>query len=47
VNMLVNTDEGDVFTLGEYRQWLEADGFGDVRTVEVPSVSPVIVATKV
>ena len=47
VNMLVNTENGDVFTLGEYRDWLEAAGFGDVRAVEVPAPSPVIIATKV
>lgn len=46
VNMLVNTEEGDAFTFGEYRQWLEASGFGDVREVEIPAPSPVIVATK-
>jgi SAM-dependent methyltransferase len=46
VNMLVNTEDGDTFTFGEYRQWLEASGFGQVRTLDVPAPSPVIVATK-
>jgi ubiquinone/menaquinone biosynthesis C-methylase UbiE len=46
VNMLVNTEEGDTFTFSEYRQWLEASGFGEVRTLNVPAPSPVIVATK-
>jgi ubiquinone/menaquinone biosynthesis C-methylase UbiE len=46
VNMLVNTEEGDAFTFGEYRQWLEASGFGEVRMLDVPAPSPVIVATK-
>jgi hypothetical protein len=44
--MLVNTEEGDTFTFREYRQWLEASGFSDVRTLDVPAPSPVIVATK-
>ena len=47
VNMLVNTEEGDTFTFGEYRQWLEGSRFGDVRTLDVPAPSPVIIATKV
>lgn len=46
VNMLVNTEEGDTFTFGEYRQWLAASGFAEVRTLDVPAPSPVIVATK-
>jgi len=46
VNMLVNTEEGDTFTFGEYRQWLEAAGFRRVRTLETPSPSPLIVADK-
>ena len=46
VNMLVNTEEGDTFTLGEYQQWLAASGFGEICTLEVPAASPVILATK-
>jgi ubiquinone/menaquinone biosynthesis C-methylase UbiE len=46
VNMLVNTEEGDTFTFGEYRKWLEESGFRDVRTLEAPSPSPLILATK-
>ena len=46
VNMLVNTEDGDTFTLAQYRQWLEAAGFEQVRTVEAPSPSPLIIATK-
>jgi hypothetical protein len=44
--MLVNTDEGDTFTFGEYRQWLEGSGFGEVRALEVPAQSPVLIAAK-
>jgi len=46
VNMLVNTEDGDTFTLGEYRQWLGSSGFGDVQALDVPAPSPVIVATR-
>jgi ubiquinone/menaquinone biosynthesis C-methylase UbiE len=46
VNMLVNTEEGDTFTLAEYRAWLRAAGFRHVRTLEGPSPSPLIVASK-
>jgi ubiquinone/menaquinone biosynthesis C-methylase UbiE len=46
VNMLVNTEEGDTFTLEEYRAWLAAAGFHSVRTLAAPSPSPLIVASK-
>jgi ubiquinone/menaquinone biosynthesis C-methylase UbiE len=46
VNMLVNTEQGDTFTFNEIRRWLEEAGFRDVRTLEVPSVSPLVLATK-
>lgn len=36
VNMLVATDEGDVFTFGEYGDWLREAGFDDVRRIEFP-----------
>lgn len=46
VNMLVNTEEGDVFSFEEIRRWLEEAGFRNARTVECPGPSPLIVATK-
>ena len=46
VNMLVNTDEGDTFTVPEIFEWLGEAGFVDPRTLEVPSPSPLILATK-
>jgi ubiquinone/menaquinone biosynthesis C-methylase UbiE len=46
VNMLVNTAEGDAFTFAEYHQWLESAGFHQVRTLDSPSPSPLIVAKK-
>ena len=46
VNMLVNTEEGDTFTLAEYREWLLAAGFQQVRTLQAPSSSPLILASR-
>jgi hypothetical protein len=46
VNMLVNTDAGDTFTLAEMSSWLTEAGFKDVRTLEVPGPAPLILATK-
>ena len=46
LNMLLQTEEGAVFTLREYRAWLKAAGFGKVTTIPVPPPSTVIVATK-
>src|SRR5262245_23655832 len=36
VNMLVNSDQGDTFSLGEISGWLRDAGFEQVRTVEAP-----------
>lgn len=46
LNMLVNTDHGDTYTLPEYSQWLTAAGFTRVETLEIGLHSPTIVATK-
>ena len=46
LNMLLQTEEGNVFTLREYRAWLKAAGFRKVTTVPVPAPSPLILATK-
>jgi 3-hydroxy-5-methyl-1-naphthoate 3-O-methyltransferase len=46
LNMLLQTEEGGVFTLQEYRTWLKAAGFGKVTSIPVPPPSTVIVATK-
>lgn len=45
VNMLVNTEEGDTFTLSELRTWLEEAGFKTVETLAAPAPSPLIVAS--
>lgn len=47
LNMLVNTNEGDVFTIAEFRKWLTANGFKDIEILDkAPSISPLILATK-
>lgn len=47
VNMLVNSEQGDTFSLEEITGWLYAAKFQDVRTVEVPGLAPrIILATK-
>lgn len=46
VNMLVNTEQGDTYSFQELRDWLEQAGFKDVRTLEVPAPSPLVLATK-
>lgn len=46
LNMLLQTDEGAVFTLREYRDWLKTAGFSRVSTVPVPPPTTVILATK-
>jgi cyclopropane fatty-acyl-phospholipid synthase-like methyltransferase len=46
VNMLVNTVAGDTFTFAEMREWLLEAGFKKPRLLDVPSVSPLVLATK-
>ena len=46
LNMLLQTEDGNVFTLREYRNWLKATGFCKVATIPVPPPSTLIVATK-
>jgi ubiquinone/menaquinone biosynthesis C-methylase UbiE len=46
LNMLVNTDEGSTYTFSELRSWLTAAGFKDVRQLEAPAPSPLILANK-
>jgi 3-hydroxy-5-methyl-1-naphthoate 3-O-methyltransferase len=47
VNMLVNSECGDTFTLDEITDWLRAAGFDQVRTVDAPGIAPrIILATK-
>lgn len=46
VNMLVNTEAGDTYTLAELRGWLRESGFDTVETLTVPAPSPLILARK-
>lgn len=45
-NMLVNTDEGDTFSFEEISGWLKEAGFVDMRLLEAPGPSPLVLATK-
>jgi ubiquinone/menaquinone biosynthesis C-methylase UbiE len=46
LNMIAHTEAGDVFTMKQYREWLKGAGFKKITTVDVPSPSPLILATK-
>ena len=46
LNMVLHTNEGDVFTMAQYRQWLKQAGFSSVKVVEVEGPSPLILATR-
>lgn len=46
VNMHVNTEAGDTYTFEEMSQWLRAAGFKNPRLLDVPSVSPLVLANK-
>jgi SAM-dependent methyltransferase len=47
VNMLVNSDQGDTFSLEEIGGWLRDAGFVHVRTVDAPGLAPLLIlATK-
>jgi SAM-dependent methyltransferase len=45
-NMLVNTDEGDTFSFEEISGWLREAGFAEMRLLEAPGPSPLVLATK-
>ena len=46
VNMLINTTEGNTFTMKEYDKWLKNAGFHDRKMIDIPGPSPLIIATK-
>ncbi len=46
LNMIVHTEQGDVFTMREYRGWLKDAGFRSIKTIDAPGPSPLILATK-
>jgi SAM-dependent methyltransferase len=46
VNMLVNTERGNTYSFEEISSWLGEAGFLEMRTLEAPGPSPLILATK-
>lgn len=46
VNMLVNTESGNTWSVEEIGEWLREAGFTDVRTIPSPGHSPLILATR-
>jgi SAM-dependent methyltransferase len=47
INMLVNSEQGDAFSLPEISSWLEEAGFRKVRTIDAPGLArQLILATK-
>jgi SAM-dependent methyltransferase len=46
VNMLVHTTEGDTYSFEEIGDWLKSEGFENIRMLEVPASSPLILADK-
>ena len=46
VNMLVNTGHGSTYSFREIGAWLEEAGFVNPRTLDAPSPSPLILATR-
>jgi len=46
LNMLVNTTDGDTFTLADFREMCAECGLRDVRTLDAPAPSPLILATR-
>jgi len=45
-NMLVNTEAGNTYSFEEVRDWLKDAGFEQVRTLDVPGPSPLILAIR-
>jgi ubiquinone/menaquinone biosynthesis C-methylase UbiE len=46
VNMLVATEEGDTYTLEQYREWIAEAGFARTETADIASHSPLVVGVK-
>ena len=46
VNMIINTEEGNTYSFEEMSEWLRAIGFTNVRQLEAPAPSPLILADK-
>jgi precorrin-6B methylase 2 len=46
MNMLINTTEGNTYSFAEIRDWLQNVGFGNVRKLDAPGPSPLILADR-
>lgn len=46
VNMIVNTQEGNTYSFEEMSEWLTEAGFTNIRQLEAPAPSPLILADK-
>ena len=46
INMLINTTDGDCYTLAEYTAWLNEAGFTKIETADIASHSPIIIGVK-
>jgi hypothetical protein len=46
LNAFLSTEEGDTFTVSEYRRWLTAAGFAEVRVLADEGRAPAILAVK-
>jgi len=46
LTLLIGTQEGDIYTVQEYQQWLTEAGFAGVATAEMGSYSPLIIGRK-
>jgi hypothetical protein len=46
VNMLVNTEHGGTYSFEEISEWLHDAGFADIRKLDSPGPSPLILATR-
>lgn len=46
VNMLVHTENGDTFSFAELSTWLTEAGFTNLRRLDVPGPSPLVLAEK-
>jgi hypothetical protein len=46
LNMLVGTREGSTYSAAEYSAWLTETGFVDVRKVDLPGPTDLVVAAR-
>jgi ubiquinone/menaquinone biosynthesis C-methylase UbiE len=46
LNMLLHWEEGDTYTLAEYKRWLTDAGFTRVKPADIGSHSPLIIASR-